>query len=375
MTEFRMPAEWSEHEGCLMAWPTRVDLWEGVLDAVRREYAAVARAVARFEPVTMVAPPGCGDDARAHCGDGVTVVELPLDDAWFRDSAPLFVLDGEGRRAGVDFRFNAWGGKHHPYDSDDRISALLLEHLDVERIPSAMILEGGSITVDGEGTLITTEQCLLHPNRNPGLNREQIEDELKARLGVEKVIWLPYGGLLDAETDGHVDGVCAFAAPGRVVVSLPDDPEHPDHARMRANRAVLEASTDAKGRALKVVDLPQTAFAEVAGVRVEVSYLNHYLANGGVVVPVAGVEQDKAALEVLAGVYPDREVVGVEAKVVAWGGGGVHCITQQVPAVRHGVTQQVLAARHDVQVPVARHDVTQQVPAVRHDATEAGATT
>ncbi|MFH8574955.1 agmatine deiminase family protein [Streptomyces zaomyceticus] len=334
MTTFRMPAEWSEHEGCLMAWPTRTDLWNDVLDAVKQEYADVARAVARFEPVTMVAPPGFGDDARAHCGEDVTVVELPLDDSWFRDSAPLFVLDGDGHRAGVDFRFNAWGRKHHPYDSDDRISALLLEHLGVDRIASDMILEGGAITVDGEGTLITTEQCLLHTNRNPDLNRDQIEAELKSRLGVDKVIWLPYGGLLDTETDGHVDGVCAFAAPGKVVVSLPADPEHPDYARMRANRAVLEASTDARGRTLEIVDVPQVAFAEVAGGRVEVSYLNYYVANGGVVVPVAGVPQDMAALEVIAAAYPDRKVVGVPAPVIAYGGGGVHCITQQIPAAR-----------------------------------------
>ncbi|MEU5218240.1 agmatine deiminase family protein [Streptomyces sp. NPDC020807] len=333
MTAFRMPAEWSAHEGTLMAWPVREDLWAGVLDDVKEEYANVARAVAAFEPVTMVAPPGHGDDARKHCGDGVTVVELAQDDSWFRDSAPLFVLDAAGNRAGVDFRFNAWGRKHHPYDSDDHVSALILEHLDIDRIASDMILEGGAVTVDGEGTLITTEQCLLHPNRNPGMDRDAIETELRSRLGVEKVVWLPYGGLLDTETDGHVDGVCAFAAPGKVVVSLPDDPAHPDYARMRANRAVLEASTDARGRSFEIVDVPQTAFAEVAGTEVEVSYLNYYVANGGVVVPVAGVPQDEEALAVIAAAYPGREVVGVRAHAIAYGGGGVHCITQQIPGV------------------------------------------
>ncbi|MEU5146170.1 agmatine deiminase family protein [Streptomyces yangpuensis] len=335
MSEYRMPAEWAEHEGCLMAWPTRADLWGSVLAEVKEEYANVARAIAAFEPVTMVAPPGHGEDARAHCGPdtvGITVIELPVDDSWFRDSGPLFVLDGDGNRAGVDFRFNAWGGKHHPYDADDRISALLLDHLGVDRIASGMILEGGAITVDGEGTLITTEQCLLHPNRNPGLGRDEIEAELKARLGVTKVIWLPYGGLLDTETDGHVDGVCAFAAPGTVVVSLPSDPTHPDYARMRANRAVLEAATDARGRRLEIVDVPQTAFADLADGRIEVSYLNHYVANGGVVVPVAGLHQDEDALAVLATAYPGRKVVGVRALAIAFGGGGVHCITQQIPA-------------------------------------------
>ncbi|MCX5379764.1 agmatine/peptidylarginine deiminase [Streptomyces sp. NBC_00091] len=334
MTAFRMPAEWSEHDGCLMAWPTRTDLWGSVLDDVKEEYANVARAIAEFEPVTMVAPPGHGDDARSWCVPQVTVVELPLDDSWFRDSAPLFVLDGDGRRAGVDFRFNAWGGKHHPYDADDRISGRLLSHLGVERIHSDMVLEGGAITVDGEGTLITTEQCLLHPNRNPGLTRDEIEAELKSRLGVRKVIWLPYGGLLDTETDGHVDGVCAFAAPGKVVVSLPEDPAHPDHARMRANRAVLEATTDARGRRLEIIDVPQTAFVDMAGGEIELSYLNYYVANGGVVVPVAGLPQDEDALAVIAAAYPGRKVVGVRAIGIAFGGGGIHCITQQVPAVR-----------------------------------------
>ncbi|MEV7507219.1 agmatine deiminase family protein [Streptomyces sp. NPDC091201] len=335
MADFRMPAEWSPHEGCLMAWPTRVDLWGSVLADVKEEYAAVARAIAEFEPVTMVAPPGHGADARAHCGDeeAITVVELPLDDSWFRDSAPLFVLDGAGNRAGVDFRFNAWGRKHHPFDSDDRISGLLLDHLGIDRIASGMILEGGAVTVDGEGTLITTEQCLLHPNRNPGMSRDEIEAELKARLGVTKVVWLPYGGLLDTETDGHVDGVCAFAAPGTVVVSLPDDPDHPDHARMRANRAVLEATTDARGRRLEIIDVPQTAFTDVADGTIEVSYLNYYIANGGVVVPVAGLPQDEAALAVIASAHPGRKVVGVRALAIAFGGGGVHCITQQIPAV------------------------------------------
>ncbi|MBF9071918.1 agmatine deiminase family protein [Streptacidiphilus sp. NEAU-YB345] len=327
-----MPAEWAEHERCLMAWPTRLDLWGAVLDDVRREYAAVARAIAEFEPVTMVALPGQGTEAAELCGDGVEVIEMPIDDSWFRDSGPIFVLDGKGGRAGVDFRFNAWGRKHHPWDADDRISALLLEHFDVPRLASGMILEGGAITVDGEGTLITTEQCLLHPNRNPGLSREQIEDELKATLGVTTIIWLPYGGLEDSETDGHVDGVCAFVAPGKVVVQLPSDPDHPDHERMRVNRAVLEGVVDAKGRRLEIVDLPQSVFVEVDGRRTEVGYLNFYLANGGVVVPVGGVpEEDEGALAVLASAFPDRKVVGVPTPSVAWGGGGIHCITQQVP--------------------------------------------
>ncbi|GAA1193782.1 agmatine deiminase [Kitasatospora gansuensis] len=329
---FRMPAEWTEHEACLMAWPTRADLWGETFEEAKREYSQVARAIAEFEPVTMVARPGQGEEARALCGEGVEVVELPLDDSWFRDSGPIFVLGPDGQRAGVDFRFNSWGEKHFPWDTDDKIAARLLERLGVERIDSRMILEGGAITVDGEGTLITTEQCLLHPNRNPGMSKQEIEAELRSKLGVSTVIWLPFGGLLDTETDGHVDGVCAFVAPGKVVVQLPSDPAHPDYERMRANRAVLEAAVDARGRKLEIVDLPQSAFLEVGGKHTEVGYLNFYIANGGVVVPVAGLPEDEGALAVIASALPGRKVVGVRSRVIAFGGGGVHCITQQVPS-------------------------------------------
>lgn len=328
-----MPAEWAEHEGCLMAWPTRAELWGAAFAAAKREYAAVARAIAEFEQVIMVAKPGQGDEARELCGGRVEVIELPIDDSWLRDSGPVFAYDEQGRRVGVDFRFNAWGEKHWPWDADDKVSALLLDRLGISRTHSSMILEGGAITVDGEGTLITTEQCLLHPNRNPRRNREEIEAELKVRLGVSTVIWLPYGGLADTETDGHVDGVCAFVAPGKVVLFVPDDPEHPDYARMRANRAILAAVTDAQGRKLEIIELPQTVYGEVDGKRVEVGYLNFYIANGGVVVPVGGAAGDEAALAVIASALPDRKVVGVPAPTLAFGGGGVHCITQQLPAV------------------------------------------
>ncbi|GAA1959994.1 agmatine deiminase family protein [Catenulispora subtropica] len=330
----RMPAEWAEHEGTLMAWPTRPDLWGAVLEDAKGEYAEVAKAIARFEPVLMVAPPGAGAEARIRCGETVEVVEMPIDDSWLRDSGPIFLTDDTGGRVGVDFRFNAWGGKHSPWDADDRVSALLLDHLNVERVVSPMILEGGAITVDGEGTLITTEQCLLHPNRNPDWTKQQIEAELKARLGVTTVIWLPFGGAEDYETDGHVDGCCAFVGPAKVIVQLPDDPAHPDYERCRANLAVLESAVDARGRRLEIVPITQSNRVEVDGHEVEVGYLNFYLPNGGVVVPVAGLPADEGALAALAAAMPDREVVGVTTRTLAHGGGGIHCITQQIPAVK-----------------------------------------
>ncbi|MFJ4714359.1 agmatine/peptidylarginine deiminase [Streptomyces sp. NPDC088785] len=334
-----MPAEWAPHEGCLMAWPYRGELWGGQLAAAQSEYVAVARAVAEFEPVLMVTAPSTAAAVRAHftartTGHDIEVVELPLDDSWTRDSGPIVVHDDRGHRLGVDFRFNAWGGKHWPYDSDDKLAALVLDRLGIERMHSGLVLEGGAITVDGEGTLITTEQCLLHPNRNPRADRAAIEAELARTLGIEKVIWLPYGGLEDTETDGHVDGVAAYIAPGRVVVSLPDDECHPDYARMRANLAVLQATRDARGRTLDIVVLPQTAYGDADGERVEVGYLNFYLPNGGCVLPIAGQPQDAEAAELLAKAMPERKVVPVLTPTLAFGGGGVHCITQQIPTER-----------------------------------------
>ncbi len=197
---------------------------------------------------------------------------------------------------------------------------------------SDLVLEGGAITVDGEGTLITTRQCLLNPNRNPDLTAAEIEAELKATLGVRKVIWLPFGGLLDVETDGHVDGVCVFVGPGKVLLHVPADERHPDYQRMRDNLAVLRSERDAHGRRLEIIELTDTNTVFVGDREVEVSYLNFYLANGGVVVPIADTPADERALGTIAEVFPDRKVVGVPARAIAWGGGGVHCITQQIPA-------------------------------------------
>jgi agmatine deiminase len=326
-----MPAEWAPHERCLMAWPTRRELWGPTWDLARTEYTAVAHAISTFEPVLMVVAPGALQDARDHLGADVELAELAIDDSWLRDSGPIFRTSASGARTGVAFRFNSWGERFKPYDNDATIAGRLLDHLGERREDSPMVLEGGAITVDGEGTLITTEQCLLNANRNPHMTRDQIEDELRARLGVRKIIWLPYGHFDDTHTDGHVDGVCAFTAPGHVVVQACAIPGHPDVERMAANRAVLEASTDADGRPLRITELPYYPAVEVGGSRTVVSYINGYVANGGLVVPTAGHADDPAALELLRDAFGGRETVGVVCRAVAYGGGGIHCITQQVP--------------------------------------------
>jgi agmatine deiminase len=328
---WRMPAEWEPHERCLMAWPTRASIWHDV-EVALAEYAGVANAIAGFEPVLMVANPGDGPAARRLLAAGVDVLELPIDDSWMRDNGPIFVVDDRGGRAGVHFAFNAWGERFPPWDKDAAVGEPLLAQLGIERIASRMVLEGGSISVDGEGTLVTTEQCLLNPNRNPDMDREQIERELRERLGVENVLWLPFGHAEDMHTDGHVDGVCAFIRPGVVVAQTCPIPGHPDAERMAANRDVLATARDARGRALEVVELPQYPYVDVGGTRTRVSYANFYLANGAVIVPLAGHAFDAEVLEILAAAMPEREVVGVRASTIASGGGGVHCITQQVPA-------------------------------------------
>jgi agmatine deiminase len=322
----RMPAEWAPHERTLMGWPTRVALWGEVLEEARRDQAAVANAIAAFEPVTMVASPGeDAEAARRACAEGVEVLELAIDDSWLRDSAPIFVAADDGSRVAVRFGFNAWGGRFTPYDADVAAASALADRYGDAVVEAPFVLEGGSVCVDGEGTLITTEQCLLAPNRNPSMSREEIEAGLREHLGVERVIWLGLGLSEDRDTDGHVDLIAAFTAPGEVLLQAAPEGT-PDHEPMEDNR---ERLLDA-GLVVRTLDvLPH---AEVSGERVVVSHLNLYLVNGAVIVPLAAAETDEQALATIATAYPGREVVGVPGAVLAYGGGGPHCVTQQVPA-------------------------------------------
>ena len=330
---FRMPAEWARHDRCIMAWPVRRRVfWGAFYELAQATYAAVAHAIARFEPVLVVAAPEEAAEARNRCGREVEVVELPIDDSWMRDSGPIFLSAPDGRLAAADFLFNSWGEKYLPYDRDADIGRRLCEHFGVPRYAAPMVLEGGAITVDGEGTLITTESCLLNPNRNPGMTREEIEEVLRTYLGGETVIWLQAGVWDDWDTDGHVDGVAAFIRPGAVALHMVREKDHPDYATCLENRRRLENATDARGRAIEVVEIDAETTVDMGGRRVSSCYLNFYLANGAVVVPTMGTDDDEAALKQLRAAFPDREVVGVETAVLGYGGGGVHCITQQMPS-------------------------------------------
>ncbi len=321
-----MPAEWEAHERTIMGWPCRKELWGETIAQARADYAEVANAIAAFEPVTMIANPGPdAAQARAACGEGVEVVELRLDDSWLRDCGPIYVCDERGGRHAVHFRFNAWGEKFAPWDSDAKVGALVAEQLGDTVVSAPIVLEGGSICVDGTGSLLTTEQCLLAPNRNPALSREQIEAALHRYLGVDRVVWLGQGLVEDRDTDGHVDLIAAFVSPGRVLLQGVSE-DNPNFERCAENRSRLESAR------IEVMEMPFLPYARVAGERVAVGYLNFYLLNGAVIVPVTGADTDEDALAIIARAYPGREPVPVRGEVLAYGGGGPHCITQQVPA-------------------------------------------
>jgi agmatine deiminase len=324
----RTPAEWEPHERTLMAWPCRAELWGATMAQACAEYTEVANAVAAFEPVTMIANAGAdAAAARAACTAAVEVVELPLDDSWLRDCGPIYVYDDDGTRLAVHFVFNAWGEKFPPWERDAAVGRLIAEHLGDPVVAAEMVLEGGSILSDGEGTLLTTEECLLHPNRNPALSRDEIESELRRLLGAERIVWLGEGLVEDRDTNGHIDLVASFTAPGAVLLQTVDA-ANPNFDRARENRRRLDAA------GITVTELPFLPYATVDGETVAVSYLNFYICNGGVIVPVGGAETDPQALAIIARAYPDRQVVAVPGVVTAYGGGGPHCITQQVPVRR-----------------------------------------
>ena len=323
----RTPAEWEPHERTIMGWPCRAELWGETLPRAREQYAGVANAVAAFEPVTMIANAGeQAAQARAACAGGVEIVELALDDSWLRDTGPIYTYGDDGSRVAVHFRFNSWGEKFAPWDADAAVGAIVAERLGDSVREADLVLEGGSILTDGEGTLLTTEQCLLHPNRNPGLDRGQIEAALAENLGVSRFVWLGRGLAEDRDTDGHVDLIAAFTAPGRVLLqSAPAG--NPNEADCRENAGRLRAA------GLAVAEMAPLPYAEVAGETVVGSYMNFYIVNGAVIVPVTELDGDgdEAALAVIAAEFPGREVIGVPGLVIAYGGGGPHCITQQVP--------------------------------------------
>jgi agmatine deiminase len=318
-----------------MCWPSRIECFggdEGTLRA-KQAYARVARAISAFEPVTLAVRPEEAAEAKLATAGKVQIFETPLDDGWARDIGPTFLRDHQGKLAGVQWIFNGWGGKYQPFTHDAMFARRVLEAIGARNFSAPLICEGGALHSDGEGTIITTEQCLLNKNRNAALTREDVEMVLQHYLGARKVIWLP-GVFSDDETDGHIDNIACFAAPGRVIVGVPHSRSHPDYQVIRDAMQMLGVVRDAKGRNLDVVGVPQPKQQRMSwsGRLLQTSYVNFYLANGALIVPAFDDAHDDPARSILGDCFPGRDIMQVEALDIVQGGGGIHCITQQEPA-------------------------------------------
>ena len=326
-----MPAEFAPHERTIMCWPARAEIWGAQWREAEDAYAEVANTIAQFEPVTMVVDPKHAERAESLCGAGVSLVTIPLDDSWSRDSGPIYV-HADGSRLGLDFTFTGWGHKFSPFSHDAAFAYQFLTHENEPMKSVSMVLEGGSITVDGAGTLATTMQCLLHPNRNPHLSMQHIENVLRDELGVTSVVWLPHGLALDDDTDGHVDNVAAFTAPGHLLLQGCSDENEDDYMRMAINEKVASSAIGGNGGALAVDVIPVLPFTETENGRVVVPYLNFYVGNNFVLIPVCGNEADDDMVQMIGSFFTGRTMVPLHVgKILAIGGGGIHCITQQVP--------------------------------------------
>ncbi len=349
---YRMPAEWEPHAGTWMLWPERPDNWRLGATPAQRAFAAVAAAIAAVEPVSVGVSARQFAIARALLPAPVRVVELSSNDAWMRDVGPTFVVDDRGGRRAVDWMFNAWGGLegglYFPWDLDDAVAQKVAEIEGADRYRAPFVLEGGAIHVDGQGTLLTTEECLLNPNRNAALSRAELEALLQRYLGIRHIVWLGRGVHCD-ETDGHVDNLACFVRPGVVALTWTDDRSDPQYEISREAWERLRQARDARGRAFEVHKLQQPGplfmtaaeaegVAPVAGTRprqpgqrLAASYVNFYIANRAVIMPLLDPVRDRRAMAQLRRLFPRRRVVGVPAREILLGGGNIHCITQQVP--------------------------------------------
>ena len=332
------PAEWDRHSACWLAWPCHGHLWRENLAPAQGEFAALCQAIAGDGGETLeilVQDALAETEARAALAPVIGQVRfhrVPVGDIWLRDTAPIFVKDGAGRLHAACFRFNGWGGKYL-LPGDDQVALQVAALSGLPRIEPDWILEGGSVEVDGEGTVLTTRQCLLNPNRNPGLDQAQIESALREGLGAEKVLWLEEG-LLNDHTDGHIDTLARFVAPGVVVCMEAEDPADPNAATLDRLAADLASFTDARGRRLQVVRIPSPGVVRDAeGGLMPASFVNFYLGNRSVVVPTYGTPYDEAAVAALVPLFPERRVLGRSARAILSGGGAFHCITQQQPEV------------------------------------------
>ena len=330
---WHMPDEGDPHKRTWMAFGASKQVWGNKLLAeVQRNLATIALTIAKYEPVSMLVRNEDLRIANKLMGSEIELIVCPLDDLWMRDTGPVFVVNGNGEKTGVDFNFNGWGGKQD-YEQDAKVASVVAKKAGVQRLQTEVVLEGGGIEVDGHGTAIITESCVLNENRNPGLSKSACEAELKRLLGLEKIIWLP--GIKGKDiTDGHTDFYARFAKPGVVVAGYDPDPKSFDHAVTKRHLDILRAASDAKGRKLEVavLEAPSTVREKFAGDDFAAGYINFYVCNGAVVAPEFGdPKSDSAAQQTLQRLFPERKVIQINIDGIAAGGGGIHCATQQEP--------------------------------------------
>ena len=332
---FAMPAEWAPHARTWMCWPCRPEAWGSAEAMLRAKQVTgrIARAISTFEPVTMAARHEDAAEAKLATGGKAHIFEAPRDDSWARDTGPTFLRGPAGGRGAVQWQFNGWGGKYESFANDAGLASRIAREADVRLYDASLVCEGGAIHTDGEGTLLATEQCLLHAGRNPGLTKDEVEQRLLRFTGARKVIWLGKG-FSDIETDGHVDNIACFVAPGRVLVGVPSSPSLPDAKPVKEAIRRLREARDAEGRALEVIEIvqPRRVRFDWRGRILQASYVNYYLANGGIVMPAFDDPHDEKAQAVLADCFPGRDILQIEVLDLVQGGGGIHCITQQEPA-------------------------------------------
>jgi agmatine deiminase len=337
MAAFRLPAEWEPHAATWIAWPHRRATFLGPFAAIPPVYESLARLIARYEPVRII---GAADvlaaprEALAGVAN-VSFVEMPTSDSWVRDTGPVFLLprhrvSGAGPRA-VCWEWNAWGGKYPPWDADAGVSGAIATHLGMPADHPGIVLEGGAIETDGDGTLLANERCVVDPKRNPGLDRDAMETALRQHLAIDRVIWLG-GELAGDDTDGHVDQIARFVAPGRVVAARQTDRLDPNHASLEANLAILRNATDAHGRRLEVIPVEIPARFAFEGTQLPASHLNFLVGNGFVAVPVFGGPTDEPALRTLAACFPGRTIEPFDCSTLVRGRGAIHCVTRDEPA-------------------------------------------
>jgi agmatine deiminase len=317
-----------------MGFPTGALAWLEDVDAFRRNFAQVVQAIAQFETVSLLVNPAQLSLAKHDCGtQNIEFVCLPYDDVWLRDTGATFIIDGRRKLAGVNWQFNAWAENQEDlqnYQQDVLLASRMMAARHLPCFSAPLVLEGGAIYADGEGTLLVTEQCLLHPDRNPHLTRCHIEAYLHNYLSVSKVIWLKRG-LQDDETAGHIDNLATFVRPGVVLALSCRDPNDSNYAILQENLQQLRTATDAKGRKLEVIEIEQPARRDYRGLRMTLSYINFYLANGGVVMPIFDDPADAAAIATLQDLFPHHRIIPLNVLEILRGGGGIHCITQQEP--------------------------------------------